>query len=242
MGFINTYLSDFDKLVGHEIVSVVSRGNTIKVQLQGGLNLLLAPEYGGSIRYHPSIEDAPKKYTLKLNFNDQTALTVILTGMGIIHALTDTELVGSYVYRRDFSNTAFPIDPTFTPEQFLTSLERKNVNLKTALVGKDAVVVGFGNASFMDILYRAHIHPQRKATELSTPEKKQLFEAIQQMVTERIRLGGKYQFIDFYGKQGQYIPPMGPNRKGSLCQTCGKEITRISFGGGQVYLCLICQK
>lgn len=241
LGFVNTYLSDFDKLIGQKITAVVSRGNTIKMQLEG-LNLLLAPEYGGIIRYHPNTEDTPKKYTLKLTFTDQTALTITLAGMGIIHALTDTELSGSYVYRRDFSATTSPTDPAFTLEQFLASLEGKNVNLKTALVGKDAVIVGFGNAAFMDILYRAHLHPKRKATELTAPEKKQLFNAIQQVVDERIKLGGKYQFLDLYGKQGQYLPTMGPNRKGSLCQTCGSEIIKISFGGGQVYLCPVCQK
>lgn len=172
LGFVNTYLSDFDKLIGQKVASVVSRGNTIKMQLQGGMNLLLAPEYGGIIRIHPNPKGTPKKYTLKLCFTDQTALTVTLTGMGIIHALTDTELSGSYVYRRDFSGTASPTEPTFTPEQFSRSLEGKNVNLKTALVGKDAVIVGLGNAAFMDILYRAHLHPKRKATELTPLEKK----------------------------------------------------------------------
>ncbi len=242
MGFVNTYLSDFDQLVGHKITSVVSRGNTIRLQFEAGMNLLLAPEYGGIIRYHPNPETVPKKYTQKLTFTDQTALTVTLTGMGIIHVLTDTELKGSYVYRRDFSGTASPTEPPFTLEHFLSSLDAKNVNLKTALVGKDAVIVGLGNAAFMDILYRAHLHPKRKATELNTQEKKQLFQAIQQVVNERIKLGGKHQFVDLYGKQGQYIPTMGPNRKGTLCQTCHTEITKINYGGGQVYLCPICQK
>lgn len=94
----------------------------------------------------------------------------------------------------------------------------------------------------MDILYRAQLHPKHKATELNAQEKKVLFESIQQVVKERIKLGGKYQLVDLYGKQGQYIPTMGPNRKGSLCTACHSEITKISFGGGQVYLCPVCQK
>jgi len=162
--------------------------------------------------------------------------------MGIIHALADEELSGSYVYRRDFSATADPLEPDFTFERFQTDLARKNVNLKTALVGKDAAVVGLGNAAFQDIIYRAGLHPRRKTGELTVAEQKALFEAVNAVVAERIRLGGKEQFVDLYGRPGSYVAAMGPSMKGQPCIRCGAGIVKISFGGGQVYLCPICQK
>ncbi len=242
LGFINTYLSDFDQLTAHKVESVVSRGNTIRVQLDGGINLLLAPEYGGVILYHPNGSTIPKKYHLKLSFTDESALSVTLTGMGIIHALTDEELKGSYVYRRDFSTTASPVQEDFRFEHFSSDLSGRGVNLKTVLVGKDAVVVGLGNAAFQDILYRAGIHPKRKAIELSEAEKKALFDAVQFVVQERIRLGGKNQFTGLYGKRGGYVAAMGPNMKGRICSVCGSDVVKLSLGGGQVFLCPVCQK
>jgi formamidopyrimidine-DNA glycosylase len=242
LGFINTYLSDFDRLITHKIESVTARGNTIRVKLDGGMNLILAPEYGGIILYHTKGAALPKKYTLKLAFTDGTTLTDTLTGMGIIHALTDEELSGSYVYRRDFSATADPLEPEFTFERFKTDLARKNVNLKTALVGKDAAVVGLGNAAFQDIIYRGGLHPRRKTGELNVDEQKALFEAVNAVVAERVKLGGKEQFVDLYGKPGAYVAVMGPNMKGQPCGRCGQGIVKISFGGGQVYLCPNCQK
>ena len=68
-----------------------------------------------------------------------------------------------------------------------------------------------------------------------------LFESIKTVVNERIRLGGKYQFVDLYGKKGQYMPAMGPNMKGKKCSDCGTGIEKFSVGGGQVYYCPHCQ-
>lgn len=242
LGFINTYLSDFDRLLNHKIESVVSRGNTIRVKLDDRQNLLLAPEYGGVILFHPKGAVVPKKYHLKLVFNDESALTVTLTGMGMIKSHTDDELSYSYLYIRDFSAIASPVENNFNYTRFQAEIAAKNVNLKTALVGKDAVIVGLGNAAFQDIIYRAHLHPKRKGSELSGDEQKALFDAISFVVNERIKAGGKEKFVDFYGKHGTYVPAMGPNMKGTICPTCGVEIQKIAFGGGQVYLCQKCQK
>ncbi len=242
LGFVNMYLSDFDRLIGGKIQSVVSRGNTIRVKLDNNSNLLLAPEYGGIVIFHPKGSALPKKFHLKLGFTDEAALTVTLTGMGIIKSLTDEELQESYVYKRDFSATASPLEDDFTFGRFSTELAGRGVNLKTLLVGKDALVVGLGNAAFQDILYHADIHPKRKGSDLNQAEQRALFDAIRFVVEQRIKLGGKTQFFDFYGKQGAYVPAMGPNMKGKICTACGSGVEKLSLSGGQVFLCPKCQK
>jgi formamidopyrimidine-DNA glycosylase len=242
LGFINLYSSDFNKLCGGKIQTVVSRGNTIRVKLDNGMNLLLAPEYGGKILYQKKGAAAPAKFHLKVAFRDDTSFTVTLMGMGIIHSLEDGELEKSYVYRRDFSDTASPLDDTgFSFERFSEALLGLNVNLKSALVGKDAIVVGLGNSAFQDMLYRAGIHPKRKASTLNETERKALFDATKFVVSQRIKLGGKYQFFDLYSKQGAYIPAMGPNMNGKNCVVCGSAVEKLSLGGGQVFCCPKCQ-
>ncbi len=62
------------------------------------------------------------------------------------------------------------------------------------------------------------------------------------MIEERLRLHGKYQFIDIYGVKGGYVPAMGPNMKNETCPECGILIEKIPHGGGHVYLCPGCQK
>jgi formamidopyrimidine-DNA glycosylase len=242
IGMLDKDTKSFDQLVNGKIESVTSRGNVIRVKLNNGMNLILAPEYGGKIFYHTSEKTVPSKFHLKVDFSDDTVLTVRLTSMGLIHALKDSDLKRSYVFRRDFnSEVPSPIDEEFTFERFSKLLVENNRVLKSVLVGKDAVVVGLSNSAFQDILYRARLHPKRKASELSKDERRALFDAIRLMLQERIRLNGKDQFYDLYGNQGGYSPAMGPNMKHQTCPKCGTPIEKLSVGGGHVYLCPNCQ-
>jgi formamidopyrimidine-DNA glycosylase len=243
LGFVNKNARSFDGLVNGKVESVTSRGNVLLVKLGNKMNLVLAPEYGGIVQYYAKRESVPDKVHLTLSFDDGSVLTVRLTGMGVINALRDAELEQSYVYRRDFSEVPSPIaDKDFTFERFSKLLADKNVGLKSVLVGKDAVVVGLGNSAFQDVIYRAKLHPKRKASELSRDESRALYNAIKFVVQERIRLGGKNQFTNLYGKRGRYTPAMGPNMKGQTCPTCGSSIEKISLGGGFTFYCPKCQK
>jgi len=242
IGMLDKDTKSFDQLVNGKIESIMSRGNVILVKLNNGMNLVLGPEYGGKIFYHTSEKKVPNKFHLKVNFDDDTSLTVRLASMGIINAMKDKELNQSYVYRRDFNPEIIsPVDEQFTFERFAKLLTENNRMLKSVLVGKDAVVVGLSNSAFQDIIYRAKLHPKRKASELSKIERKALYDAIRLMLQERLRLKGKNQFYNLYGKQGEYTPAMGPNMKQQACPVCGTPIEKLSVGGGHVYLCPNCQ-
>jgi hypothetical protein len=127
IGFINKRIIDFDRLTDGIITSVISRGNVIHAKIDNGMNLLVAPEYGGRILFHPKGSIIPDKFHLKLRFGDDTAMTVTLTGMGVIKALKDAELENSYVYERDFLSPApSPMDEKeFTFERFSRELAEK---------------------------------------------------------------------------------------------------------------------
>ncbi|MFX1604244.1 MAG: zinc finger domain-containing protein, partial [Promethearchaeota archaeon] len=239
---VNENLQDFDGLIGRTVQSIRSRGNIIQVKLDNNLNLLIAPEYGGALLFHENTRHLPKKKHLTLEFGDETAFTIRLKGWGHIYAVEDSQLKSSYVYARDFSDTMAPDEEQFTYKRFSKQMRSASKNIKMALVGKDAVVVGLSNSAFQDIIYRAKVHPKRKSSDVSEPEMKSLYDAIQTVVSQRLKLGGKTQFVDLYGKQGEYSPAMGPNMKGESCPTCGTAIEKIAHGGGHVYLCPQCQK
>jgi formamidopyrimidine-DNA glycosylase len=242
VGMLDKDTKSFDRLINGKIESVISRGNVIRVRLNNGMNLILGPEYGGKILYNASEKAAPEKFHLRVDFSDDTVLTVRLNSMGLINAVKDNDLKRSYVYRRDFNpEVASPLDEDFTFEQFARLLVDNNNMLKAVLVGKDAVVVGLSNSAFQDIIYRARLHPKRKASELNFDERQSLYDAIRLVLRERIRLNGKDQFLDLYGKQGGYTPAMGPNMKQQNCPVCGTHIEKLGVGGGQVYFCSSCQ-
>ncbi len=103
IGFMNKNIKSFDQLVNGEVESVISRGNAIRVKLNNGVNLILSPEYGGQILYHTSETAISEKFQLKVDFCDNTALTVRLTSMGGIYALKNNDLMNSYIFKRDFN-------------------------------------------------------------------------------------------------------------------------------------------
>lgn len=242
IGFINRDIKSFDQLLKREIASVTSRGNAILVKLDGTMNIVLSPEYGGEVFYHSNRSTISEKSHLRIDFSDGTALTVRLTSMGGIHVLKDSELTDSYVFKRDFNPEILsPADENFTATQFSKLLRDNNRVLKSVLVGKDVVVVGLSNSAFQDAIYRAKLHPKRKASDFNSDEQKALYDAIKRVLEERIKLGGKNQFMDLYGRPGGYVPAMGPNMRKKNCPTCGTPIEEISLGGGKVFICPRCQ-
>ena len=242
LGFMNKDAKAFARIVKGRIDPVQSRGNVIRLKLDNGVNLILAPEYGGRILYHKAGDEVPS-FHLRLDFSDDSALTVRLTGMGVIQVMEDNDLEQSYVYKRDFCGEALsPTDEKdFTFEHFYRLLSGNGNMMKSVLVGKGAVVAGLGNAAFQDISYRAKIYPKRKASSLSGQELQSLHDAIMLLIQERVRLGGKEQFTDLYGEPGRYKPRMGPDFKDNPCPRCGTLIGKLSLGGGVTYFCPKCQ-
>jgi len=239
IGFMNKNLNDYKALVGRKVEAVIYRGNVDVVKFDRGMNLAISPEYGGIVSYTEK-GDTPN-YHFRLRFKDDSALTVRLTSMGGVIALDDEKLLDSYMYKRDFGNVQSPLDEDFTLIRFQELLSEKNRMLKSVLVGKDAVIIGLSNATYQDAIYRAGLHPKRKASSLNEDESKLLYDSIIGILNERIRLGGKEQFQDLYGVKGGYVAAMGPHMKKENCQKCGSPIKGIAHGGGKVYLCSNCQ-
>lgn len=242
IGFMNRDSKSFDQLLNRVVEYVTSRGNCMRVKLDEGMNMILSPEYGGEIFYHSGEGTVPEKFHVRVDFSDKTALTVRFTSMGGMRVLKDAELIDSYVFKRDFNAKILsPLDEDFTFERFSRLLSSGNRALKPLLVGKDAVLVGLSNSAFQDIIYRAKLHPKRKASELNLNEQKALYNSVKLVIRERLRLNGKNQFLDLYQNQGRYVSAMGPNMRKKNCPVCESPIQELSLGGGKVFVCPKCQ-
>ncbi|MBT4321176.1 hypothetical protein HOD50_11200, partial [Candidatus Bathyarchaeota archaeon] len=210
LGVGKEHFFDFGSIVGRTVEAVTSRGNTIRIKMSGGFNIVHGPEYGGRIRLVQPGEKVPK-YHLKLEFSDSSVLSMRNTGMGVIYALKDEHLHEAYLYKRDFLGGLSPTDLEFTWDKFKMLVGGENRQLKPLLVGKDAFVTGISNATFQDVLFRAKVHPKTKTSSLSEEQLKGLYDGIQHVIRERLKLGGKDKFTDLYGKPGEYVAAMGPN-------------------------------
>jgi len=163
--------------------------------------------------------------------------------MGCLYAVPDAELGNSYVFKRDYLGGLDPVqDREFTFERFSGLLGSQNRMLKSVLIGKDAVVVGVSNMAFQEIAYKGRVHPKRKAADLDEGERRALYDAIREVLDERIRLKGKEDFIDLYGNPGMYKPIIASHMMGQPCPQCGTAVDKLAFGGGPTYFCPSCQR
>ncbi len=240
-GFFNNDTTAYGNLVGGKIKEVMGRGTVIRIKMDKERNLLLAPEMGGELALLSVESNLPKKYHLRVDFTDGSIFSVYLKGYGLIYASNDSNLSNVYSYNRDFLNGVSPLEQDYTMDYVKRALEEKDRNLKTLLVGKEAIVVGYGNAGFQEIAYESGIHPKRKSSTLSPAEKKALYKAIKSVTDMRIKKGGKDSFIDLFGHQGKHVPLIGGHLRDKECPRCGTKIERLMFGGGPTYLCPSCQ-
>jgi formamidopyrimidine-DNA glycosylase len=243
IGFMNKKLKDYDRLVGCKVKSINQRGNVIRIQMNKKMNLVLCPDYGAKIVFHKTEATLPKKHHLKAEFTNGSYLTIRQTGMGLVYSASHQDVKDLYVIKRDFSDIPSPVgEHDFTVEKFIDLLDTKGQNIKAAIVGKTAIVVGLSNAAFQEIIYKAGIHPKRNTSTLTDDEKHAIYDSMKQILNSRICSGGKDNWLNLYGEPGRHIPVMGPNMKDKNCTQCGAAIEKIAHGGGQVYFCPRCQR
>jgi formamidopyrimidine-DNA glycosylase len=92
-----------------------------------------------------------------------------------------------------------------------------------------------------DVLYRARIHPRRKAVDVDHDEQRALYDALQGTLAQIVELGGRSSETDLYGKRGGYVRLMDSKTKDTPCPECGTLIVKIQYLGGACYLCPQCQ-
>ncbi len=137
------------------------------------------------------------------------------------------------------------MDKDLFTEEYLTKVVKgKNKYIKLLLMDQK-LISGLGNTYTDEILYRAKIHPKRKAKTLEQKEISNLYYYIDNVIREAISLGGNSEdgFLDIYGNKGMVQDKLiiVHHRMGRACPLCGAKIEKIKLGGRDTYFCPICQ-
>ncbi len=137
-----------------------------------------------------------------------------------------------------------PLSPDFTYDYLRSGLARRKTKVKPLLLDQ-SFVAGLGNIYADEGLYRARIHPGRRAADLKPAEVRALFEAIQEIIREAIAHRGTTiaTYVDGEGKRGEFAAMLlAYGRTGEKCDRCGTPIERIVLGGRSTHFCPKCQK
>jgi formamidopyrimidine-DNA glycosylase len=235
-GFVNLHEVDVSRMT---VESVTSKGKWIFVHLQSGMVLLFALETGGKILYHLGPELVPGRSHVKLDLADGSFLTEQVVGWGWAKAFPE----GEEERQRYPGNLGVsPInDEEFTLEAFGAILDRSSQKKIKPVLLEQTQVAGIGNGYVQDILFRARLHPARKAKDIDEAERLGLYRSIIETLSEAVRLGGSQFEVDLYDHPGGYQRILSDRTKGQPCPVCGTPIGKITLQGAASYLCPACQ-
>jgi formamidopyrimidine-DNA glycosylase len=228
------------KISGKTVGKAYSKGRWLFVPA-GKDSVLVFGECGGKILLHESDALLPKKFHLALWFEDGSALSATTQMWGAMELYEKgKELERKYI--KDMRTT--PVEKEFTvgylSNLMKIAIENGNKTVK-AILTQEQLIPGLGNAIAQDILFNVRLHPKQPLEDLDKDRIAGLHKAIVNTLKEAIRLGGRNDEYDLYGKLGGYKRLMDSKSAGRPCPECGKRIEKIAYLGGACYFCPQCQ-
>ena len=136
-----------------------------------------------------------------------------------------------------------PLAPSFSAARLGQRLRRRSARLKTLLLDQ-SFVAGVGNIYADEALWRARLHPLRRADTLTAADIRRLHRGIRAALREGLAGGGaSYRdYVDPDGEPGLAAERMRVYRRtGEPCFRCGRPIERIVVNARATHYCPRCQ-
>jgi formamidopyrimidine-DNA glycosylase len=227
-------------LPGKTMGPAEGRGSCIVAAVEPGYALLLG--FGGErIILHETEKTIPAKHQLLIRYDDGSALSVTVQGWGFAQLL-DTEELAAHPHAN--GPGPLPLSAAFTLEYFLGLFDPFDpgdpTSLKLFMISKPGIR-GVGNGCLQDILFRARLHPRRRAADTSAQERERLYQATRTTLQEMVEGGGRDSDRDLHNRPGGYVRLLHSKTAGEPCPECGTPIEKIAYLGGACYFCPRCQ-
>ncbi len=129
------------------------------------------------------------------------------------------------------------------PSDFAERLRKRRATIKAALLNQH-VLRGLGNIYADESLFRARIHPGRRAHRLRPEELMRLHRAMGRVLRTAIARRGSSvsNYVNLAGESGSFQKLHKVyRRRGQPCPRCGTKIVRVVVTGRGSYLCPWCQ-
>lgn len=157
--------------------------------------------------------------------------------------LLDAEDVGTVLRLHEFGPE--PVAPGFTEALLRERLAGRRGMIKPLLLNQ-RIIAGVGNIYVDEALFKARIHPVRKANTLTDREWHDLHAALVEVLSQGITNrgttapGGLYR--DLFGRKGKHQSKLQVfRREGDPCPRCATAIERTTVGGRPTFYCPHCQ-
>lgn len=228
------------RIVGQTIHQIDRRGKFLKFILDQDVlvsHLRMEGRYG---LFQPD-EPWNKHVHVVFTFTDGTELRYQdVRKFGTMHLFTKGEEESSL----PLSNLGVePFSPEFTLSYFQTALKKTERKIKQVLLDQ-AVVVGLGNIYVDEALFRAGVHPETQASQLTPSKVTLLRDEMIATLSEAVDKGGSTvrSYVNTQGQIGMFqLDHYVYARNGEPCRRCGSEIVKLKVGGRGTHICPNCQ-
>jgi formamidopyrimidine-DNA glycosylase len=137
-----------------------------------------------------------------------------------------------------------PFDSLFDRTATIKAMKSRKAAIKSVILNQE-IMSGVGNIYADESLWRAKIHPETPAFDLSTRKIGYLIDAATEVMAEAIKAGGTSfdsLYINVNGESGFFETSLAAyGQEHQPCPRCGREIRRIAFGGRSSHFCPKCQ-
>lgn len=241
-----------ERLTGKTVLRLRRRSKYILADLDSGETLLVHLGMSGRMTisghtvgefYHPHPPAAKHDHVVFHMANDARITFNDARRFGAMDLMA-TDAEDDFWLIRDLGPE--PLGNIFDEDYLVARLKGRNTPIKSALLDQ-RIVSGLGNIYVCEVLYRAGIHPARKAGAISAKRAASLVPLIRDVLAEAIAAGGSslkdYRQAD--GELGYFQHNFAVyDQAGNPCPTdgCQKEITRIVQSGRSSFFCPQCQR
>ncbi len=230
-------------LRGKRILGAERRGKHLLIRLSEGWVLAVHLMLEGQLLYQEADEPIASRTKLALSLDNGFQLrlrdVVDLARVALVPPQDLDAVLGLSRMGPE------PLDPEFTLECFLGRLKGRTGMIKPLLMNQE-VLAGVGNLYADEALFRARIHPERKANTLTDAERRRLYTEVLAVLREGIAYrgtsgpGGMYR--DLWGRKGRYQERLQVfRREGEACQGCPGTVAVMRVGGRATHYCPSCQ-
>jgi len=224
------------------ILADLSSGETLLVHLgMSGRMLVSGDPLGHFVHTHP----APEKHDhvvlnmangARITFNDPRRFGAM--------DLLETAHQDSHKLLRNIGPEPFGND--FHAAHLVSAFKNRMSPVKSVLLDQKTVA-GLGNIYVCEALFRAKIHPTRKAGRIAAARVEVLVPIIRDVLQEAIEAGGSSlrDFRQADGELGYFQHSFDVyGREGAPCRTadCERNISRIVQSGRSTFYCAQCQR
>ena len=238
-----------DAVAGRRIEAVGRRAKLVVVELSGQAALTIHLKMTGQLFVVPAGSPSDRHVHLALALDDDRELRFRdIRKFGRVGIWPRDPVTGAVLDAEEGAELFAghgpePLDDVFTLRAFRARLRARHGRLKQLLLDQ-AFIAGIGNIYADEALWRARLHPLRRAASLHPPDEGRLYREIRAVLAEAIERRGSsvddYTAPDGDGAMQEHL--LVYQRTGEPCARCGRPVRRIVVGQRATHFCSWCQR